>query len=198
MTAFAYVFLFASSLVLAVTAIHSSRTETDHKNSEGPTADPGSKIDADADRCSSEASDGSLHMIHSGIDDYGVQYMIGEGHSHTAMRYWMYPRGKVELQYSRGIQGARVEGRAAHIESKYSKFNPFAHVADLIVEKFEAGMNEAQCSWLVNHIETHGPAGYENLGRAWLKKFLKDNEKEAWEKLGKEGEIVYFDEVDPK
>ncbi|KAF4753714.1 hypothetical protein FOZ63_014725 [Perkinsus olseni] len=78
MTAFAYVILFTSSLVSAVTAIHSSGTKTDRKKSKGLTADRGSKIYADDDRCSIEASGVRLSMTHfPDRGDYAVQYMIG-------------------------------------------------------------------------------------------------------------------------
>ncbi|KAF4685830.1 hypothetical protein FOZ60_006066 [Perkinsus olseni] len=106
----------------------------------------------------------------------------------------MKSKKMVELEYLRGKKGAKIEGPSQEIRSKFSEFIPFAHVADRIIQGFESGMNDTQCSWLNDHIETH-PAGYEKFGRNWLRMFVKEKfVKKAVKKLRKHGEAVLRDE----
>ncbi|KAF4757448.1 hypothetical protein FOZ63_022177 [Perkinsus olseni] len=105
------------------------------------------------------------------------------------------PKKVVLLEYLRGKKGAKVEGPSQEIRSEFSEFTPFAHVADRIIQGFESGMNDTQCSWLNNHIETDPPAGYEKFGRNWLRMFVRERFVEkALKKLRKHGEAVLRDE----
>ncbi|KAF4753713.1 hypothetical protein FOZ63_014724 [Perkinsus olseni] len=198
MKPFAYVFLFTSSLISAM-AIHSTRTKTDHKDSKEPSEMPdptgGSNMHADSDGCLVDDSHGgSLHMIHMKIGGYSVQYILHGSRSRKSVEYWMKPEGTAVLQYMRDNKGAKFEGPIEEINRKFFKFNPFANLGDIIVQKFEAGMNRTECSWLLNYIETNPAAGYEKWGRGWLRKFVESNRKEALKKLRKEGEVMFYDE----
>ncbi|KAF4750242.1 hypothetical protein FOZ62_012571 [Perkinsus olseni] len=107
----------------------------------------------------------------------------------------MKPKKMVLLEYLRGKKGAKVEGPSQEIRSEFSEFIPFAHVADRIMQGFESGMNDTQCSRLNDHIETHPPAGYEKFGRNWLRMFVRERfVKKALKKLRKHGEAVLRDE----
>ncbi|KAF4685829.1 hypothetical protein FOZ60_006065 [Perkinsus olseni] len=207
MNPLAYVFLFTSSLI-SVTAIHSSRAKTDTPSSEGSVemSDPGvestTEIYAASNTCTSDGANGSLVMYSLRGGDYSVRYVLrGDGTGSSVQYHWMErgPReGTAELEYWHedkvSLSGYEVEGPIEDIKRKYSKFNPFDHVEDIVVQKFKAGMNKSRCLELVNHIETKPAAGYEEWGRGWLKQFVEDNREEAMEKLRKEGKKVYYDD----
>ncbi|KAF4651178.1 hypothetical protein FOL46_000449 [Perkinsus olseni] len=149
-----------------------------------------------ADTCFMTSSDSStLKMRHRNYGGgYSVQY-TAPGAKPTSVTYWMKPNKMVELEYLRGKKGAKVSGPSQEIRSEFSEFIPFAQVADRIIQGFESGMNDTQCSRLNDHIETNPPAGYEKFGRDWLRMFVKEKfVKKAVKKLRKPGEAVLRDE----
>ncbi|KAF4651179.1 hypothetical protein FOL46_000450, partial [Perkinsus olseni] len=196
MSPLAYVFLFTSSLI-SVTAIHSSRAMTDTPNSEGSVemSDPGvestTEVHAESNTCMSSDAEGSLQISTLWRGGYSAQYILFQIGMESSVIYQMKPGGRAGLEYWRedqvALSGYEVEGPTEDIKRKYSKFIPFDHVEDIVVQKFEAGMNKTQCLELVNHIEAKPAAGYEEWGRGWLKQFVEDNREEAMEKLRKEG-----------
>ncbi|KAF4708546.1 hypothetical protein FOZ63_028765 [Perkinsus olseni] len=202
---FLFASLFFSSSIISVMGMQSSsRTKAAHVTA--PSASEPTAGTSDATPEEVVASSTSCYKGYRGPASLQILHRIHEGGGHstifvsharkvTSVEYWLKPQGVASLQYFRGSKGGKVEGSSEEINEKFTKYNPFAHVGDKIVEEFDAGMEDKRCASLINYVETHPPVGYEKYGRRWMDKFVtKEFAKKAVKKLRKHGEAVYYDE----
>ncbi|KAF4740847.1 hypothetical protein FOZ62_016026, partial [Perkinsus olseni] len=165
---------FSSSLISVMGMQSSSRKKTAHvtaPSASEPTAGTSDTTPEEVVAASTNCYKGYrgpaslqiLHRIHEG-GGHSIAF-VSHAFKVTSVEYWLKPGGMASLQYIRGSKGGKAEGSSEEINEKFTKYNPFAHVGDKIVEEFDVGMADKRCASLINYVETHPPVGYEKYGR---------------------------------
>ncbi|KAF4659453.1 hypothetical protein FOZ61_004723 [Perkinsus olseni] len=99
-------------------------------------------------------------------------------------RFWLRKDGKAGIRavLIRRRKSQAVKGSSEEIKNAFAAVNPFAHLVDGILRKFDRPRKKETCEDLINHIESSAPDEYKHAGSKWIGEFLEDKMDEFVEK----------------
>ncbi|KAF4683818.1 hypothetical protein FOZ62_031727 [Perkinsus olseni] len=99
-------------------------------------------------------------------------------------RFWLRKDGKAGIRavLIRKRKSQAVKGSSEEIRNAFAAVNPFAHLVDEILRKFDRPRKRETCEDLIDLIESSAPEEYKHTDSKWIGKFLEDKMDEFVEK----------------